>query len=203
MSSSPVYFAIVFEDVLSEVVIERLLQLSPHKISIVRRIPGYGCGDIRSKITSFFSAAIHHQPFFVLMDSDKDDCAVHLLNSLVPGDKRNEMCIFRIAVREVEAWLLADHYGISRFLGINQSLISRNPEALEDPKNHLVHLAKKSGKKDIAKTIAPSPGTSAAIGPEYNQALLPFVRKNWDINQAAKRSESLRRAVEAITRFKP
>lgn len=203
MFTKPICFNIVFEDMLSEAVIERLLKLSKLKIEIVRRINGHGCGYIRSRIHSFFTAAIHQQPFFVLMDSDKEDCALHLLDSLVPNNKRNKKCLFRIAVREVEAWLLADYQGISRFMGISEKLIARNPESLLDPKGHLIHLAKKSRKKDIAKTIAPDPDTSAVIGPEYNQTLLPFVRDIWNINTASKRSESLHRAIEAIVTFKP
>jgi hypothetical protein len=88
-------------------------------------------------------------------------------------------------------------------LGINETLINRRPESILDPKEHLVQLARKSRKKDISNTIAPDINTSAVIGPEYNQTLLPFVRKIWDINAAAKRSESLRRAIEAIIAFKP
>jgi len=203
MSLKPVFINIVFEDSLSESVIERLLQLSPLNPQIVRRINGRGCGYIRSRIQSFFSAAMHQQTFLVLMDSDKEDCALHLINSLVPFDKRNKRCLFRIAIREVEAWLLADYKGASKFLGINERLIERNPETLADPKGHLIQLAQKSRKKDISKTIPPKPGTSSLIGPEYNQTLLPFVRNIWDIHAAAKRSESLRRAIEAVITFRP
>jgi hypothetical protein len=203
MAQPPVFFNIVFEDSLSEAVIERLLKLSPLNVSIVRRINGHGCGYIRTKIPSFFSAAVHQQPFLVLMDSDQEDCALRLLDSLVPNDKRNKKCLFRIAIREVESWLLADYHGISRFFGISETRINRSPETLADPKDHLIQLARKSRKKDIANTIAPGIGTSAVIGPEYNQTLLPFVRNIWNINAAAKRSESLRRAIEAIIAFKP
>ncbi len=203
MPATPVFFNIVFEDILSEAVIERLLKLSPLKISIARRFSGHGSGYIRSRINSFFSAAIHQQPFLVLMDSDKEDCALHILDSLIPNDRRNKKCLFRIAVREVEAWLLADAHGLSRFYGISESLINRRPETLADPKDHIIKLARKSRKKDIANAIAPDIGTSAVIGPEYNQTLLPFVRNLWDINAAAKRSESLRRAIEAVIAYKP
>jgi hypothetical protein len=203
MSAPGVYFTIVFEDSLSEAVIERLLALSPLRVSIARRINGHGSGYIRARIQSLFSAAVHRQPFLVLMDSDKEGCALHLLDLLVPVHKRNKKCLFRIVVREIESWLLADARGVSHFLGISESLINRRPETLDDPKGHLVQLARKSRKKDIAYTIAPSPGTSVLVGPEYNQTLLPFVRDNWDIRSAAKRSESLRRAIEAVVAFKP
>lgn len=202
MPRTPVFFSIVFEDSLSEAVIERLLKLSPMDVSIVRRINGRGSGYIRSRIQSFFSAAVHQEPFLVLMDSDKEDCALHLLDMLVPANKRNRKCLFRIVVREIESWLLADARGISHFLGISETLINRRPEALADPKNHLIQLARRSRKKDIADAIVPARGTSVVVGREYNQTLLPFVHNIWDINSAAKRSESLRRAVEAIIAFK-
>jgi|WetSurMetagenome_2_1015567.scaffolds.fasta_scaffold00077_12 hypothetical protein len=201
MPATPVFFSIVFEDSLSEAVIERLLKLSPMEISIVRRINGRGSGYIRSRIRSFFSAAVHQEPFLVLMDSDKEDCALHLLDKLVPPGKRNRKCLFRIVIREIESWLLADTRGISQFLGISEAMISRRPETLADPKDHLIQLARRSKKKDIADALVPAPGTSVVVGPEYNQTLVPFVRNIWDINSAAKRSESLRRAVEAIITF--
>jgi hypothetical protein len=203
MAETTFFFNIVFEDSLSEAVIERLLKLSALNISISRRINGHGCGYIRSRIHSFFSAAVHQQPFFVLMDSDNEGCAANLIENLVPENRRNNKCLFRIAVREVESWLLADHYGISRFLGVNEKLINSFPETLQDPKGHLVQLARKSRKKDIARTIAPVPGTNVSVGPEYNRTLLPFVRDCWDLHSAAKRSESLRRAIAAIKAFKP
>jgi hypothetical protein len=137
------------------------------------------------------------------MDSDKEGCALHLLDKLVPADKRNGKCLFRIAIREIESWLLADARGISHFLGISESLINRKPESLDDPKGYLVQLARRSRKKDIADAVVPAQGTSVLVGPEYNQALLPFVRKDWDIKSAAKRSESLRRAIDAVVTFKP
>jgi hypothetical protein len=182
-------------------VIERLLGLSKINIVVQRRLGKTGCGYIRNRIETFQKAA-QYQPFFILLDSDNDDCALTLLNSLVPLGKRHPNCLFRIAVREVEAWLLADSKGISSFLGISENLVNKNPESLVDAKSHLIFLATRSRKRNLKEGLVPDSRTSAVVGPEYNQILSSFV-KDWNVGAAAKRSESLRRALLAIENFKP
>jgi hypothetical protein len=188
---------IVYEDALSSAVIERLLTFSKTPVTILRKLGGKGCGYIRSRIETFQKAA-HHQPFFVLIDSDKEKCAYRLLNSLLPGQQRHHNFILRIAVREVEAWLLADSKGTSRFLGISERLVNTNPESLVDAKSYLIDLARRSRIRKLVEGLVPDSRTSAVVGPEYNQILSFFVKQNWDIRAAASRSESLRRALAAV-----
>ena len=202
MKSVPIYINIVYEDALSSAVIERLLAFSKNPIIIQRRLGGRGCGYIRSRIETFQKAA-RHQPFFVLLDSDKEGCALRLLNSLAPPQIRNPNCLFRIAVREVEAWLLSDAKGTSRFLGVNEQGVHKSPESLDDAKGHLIDLARKSKIRKLKEGLVPDSRTSAVVGPEYNQILSSFVKENWNVRAAANRSESLRRALSAIERFRP
>ena len=196
----PGYINIVYEDILSAAVIERLLTFLNIPPVIHRRIGGQGCGYIRSRIEAFYKAA-RFEPFFILLDSDNEACAYNLLNSLVSSNKRHNLCLFRIAVREVEAWLLADAKGTSRFFGINERLVNKTPESLIDPKGHLIELAQLSKKRNIKEGIVPDSRTSAKIGPEYNPILSQFVKKHWDVKAASKRSESLRRALLAVEHF--
>jgi hypothetical protein len=193
---------IVYEDALSMAIIERLLGFAKIPLVIHLRLGGKGCGYIRSRIKHFHQAA-RHQPFFILLDSDKETCAYNLLTSLVPSTFRNPNCLFRIAVREIEAWLLADSKGTSKFLGISERLVPKNPESLIDPKNHLITLARQSKKRQFVAGIIPDSRTSAAVGPEYNQILSVFIKNDWDVRAASKRSESLRRALSAIETFNP
>jgi hypothetical protein len=188
---------IVYEDQLSKAVLCRLLGYSKQKVVIHQEIPGNGCDYIKKRIHSYLAAS-KFIPFVILLDSDKENCAKRMLDGLVPPMSRHEGFLLRIAVREVESWLLADHQGFGAFLGISSEIIERQPETLHDAKEYLINIARRSRKRDILEGIVPQFGTSAKQGPRYNQVLQPFVRNIWNIPAAAKRSESLRRAFEAI-----
>jgi hypothetical protein len=190
------HISIVYEDQLSEAVLCRLLEYSPQKVVIHQKIPGNGCDYIKKRISSYLAAS-RISPFVILLDSDKEVCAKRLLDELAPLESRHEGFFLRIAIREVESWLLADHQGFGEFLGISPALIERQPETLHDPKEYLINLARKSRKRELVEGIVPQVGTSAKQGPRYNQALQPFVRI-WNISAGAKRSESLSRALRAV-----
>jgi hypothetical protein len=109
--------------------------------------------------------------------------------------------IFRIAVREIESWLLADRTGFASFLNIKKQLIPLNPDGIRDPKRLLINLAKRSHRRLIRNAIVPTPGNTARIGPDYNGQLSYFVTNIWNIEEALKNSDSLRRTVKAINGF--
>ena len=108
---------------------------------------------------------------------------------------------FRFAIHEVESWILADRKNIAEFIGCASTKIPKDPDELEDPKQILINLAKKSRKKDI-RGIVPIDPTSA-IGPEYNFQLERFVEAFWDIENAIQHSPSLKRTVERFCEWKP
>jgi hypothetical protein len=188
---------IVFEDQLSRAVLYRLLGYSKQKIIIHQEIPGNGCEYIKKRMPSYLAAS-KIIPFVILLDSDNEECAKRMLDELVPIRSRHNGFLLRIAVREVESWLLSDHQGISTFFGISPTIIERQPENLLDAKEYLVNLARRSHKREIVEGIVPQAGTSAKQGPRYNQTLQPFVQSIWNITAAAKRSESLYRSLEAM-----
>jgi hypothetical protein len=109
--------------------------------------------------------------------------------------------LFRIAVREVEAWLLADREGIANFLGVAKIKVPQNPEAEHDPKNTLINLARKSRKRRLTIEIVPEPGSRASIGPLYNARLSEFVMEHWDVGNARLSSPSLDRALHRLSLF--
>jgi len=47
----------------------------------------------------------------------------------------------------VEAWLLADREGFAQFLGIRCNDVAANPEAVSNPKQKVIELARKSKKR--------------------------------------------------------
>jgi len=161
-----------------------------------------GKTPLRRQIRGYNEAA-RRSPWVVLIDLDHDAvCAPELRTSWLP-DPAPLMC-FRIAVREVEAWLLADRERLARFLGIAVSRVPRNPEILEDPKRALVDLAAGSRKSAIREDIMPRPGSGRPVGPAYTSRIIEFVndpRSGWRPDVAAQSADSLRRCLRCIRRL--
>jgi hypothetical protein len=106
-----------------------------------------------------------------------------------------------VAVRAVEAWLLADAERLAAFLGIRAALIPRDPDAEHDPKTTLVNLARRSRRRAIREDIVPREGSGGRVGPGYVGRLIEFVtaaENGWRPGVAAGRSDSLRRCLEAL-----
>jgi hypothetical protein len=108
-----------------------------------------GKDRLDSKLGAFNHAA-DYAPWFILRDLDQDaECASELIQNLMP-QRASQMC-FRIAVRAAEAWLLADRKRLSQFIGVPLSKLSVTPDRLENPKQELVNLARKSRKNRFVK----------------------------------------------------
>ena len=190
---------IAAEDQLSEAVLRKIAAINgSYHIGTCYRKGGYGY--LKKTINGFNNAA-KGTPFIVLCDLE-DECAPSLINNWLVYPKHPNL-IFRVAVKEVEAWLLADPYGIASYFGISPTLVPKNIDAIEDPKKCLIELAKRAKKRELRSAIAPVSGSTARVGPDYNNQLADFVNTVWNIDDACKNSDSLRRAVNAITNFKP
>jgi hypothetical protein len=102
------------------------------------------------------------------------------------------MC-FRVAVRELESWLLADTEALAGFLGIRKILIPPGPDLLDDPKQVLVSLGARARRADIRGDLVPRPASGRSIGPGYTSRMLEFVQDHWSPAVAEINSDSLRR----------
>jgi len=200
-TKSPICINIIFEDLLSEAVIKRLIAQSGHPFVIGSCYHGRGNGFIKRNIRGFNKAA-RGMPFFVLTDCDNYSCVIDLINDYLP-DKVHPNMLFRVAINEVESWLLADRDGLAHYLAADVNLIPINVDNIKDPKRCLINLAKKSRKKDLRTGIVPQIGSTATQGPYYNDCLIPFVKNFWDLNNACHHSESLSRAFNSIVKFRP
>lgn len=190
---------IVFEDQLSESVMRQLIRFCSIKVESIIPINSRGSGNIRKKISSY-NQADESLYFFVLTDLDTSECAPKLIQDLLTVPFRRNL-LFRVAVREVEAWLLADSAGLSNFLHLNQAFIEKetgNPEKLNKPKETLIKIIDRSKIKSIKEDIV---GDQMNQGPAYNSKLKLFVENEWDIDRAMKRSDSLNRAVIALRKW--
>ncbi len=191
--------AIATEDELSEAVAVRIVQVAAPGLIVASTFRRDGFGYLRKSMERFCGMA-PHLPVLLLTDLDKSDCAPSLIRTwLGPRSKPREF-LFRVAVRETEAWLLADHDAMAKLFGRRDPKLPEDPDALSDPKAALIRLARKAP-RSMRTEIAPEPGAAASQGLGYNAVLCRFVREHWDPVRAAVRSNSLRRALDCVARF--
>ena len=111
MSVSVVISAAVEGDV-DEAIVRKLVAHAGGQIGSVYGKNGKSM--LRKKIKGYNNAA-RRTPWLILIDLDNDaDCAPPVREEWVP-DPALHLC-FRIAVREVEAWLMADATTLARYL---------------------------------------------------------------------------------------
>ena len=192
---------IAVEDALSEAVLRAMFEQSSSACTVGNCLGREGSGYLKKNIVGFNKSA-KGIPFFVLTDLDQTDCPPVLLNNWLSVPKHGNL-IFRIAVREIESWLLAHRSAFAAFLGIRTTLIPSKPDELEDPKRSLLQLATRSKKRFLREAIVPAIGSTAKIGPDYNGALISFIQTTWMAKEASKHSPSLNSALKAIEKFKP
>ena len=85
-------------------------------------------------------------------------------------------CLRTGAVREVEAWLLADAARLGRFLGVPAARIPLSPDTLRNPKQEMVNLARRSRSRSIREDLVPRPEGGRQVGPAYTSRLIEFVQ---------------------------
>lgn len=154
------------------------------KSKLDARLPGY-------------NAAARGSPWLVLRDLDRDaPCASVLVDQLMP--RPGPYMRLRIAVRAIEAWLMADAERLARFLSIRSSLVPRAPEELENPKRKLVDLARHSKKPALCKDMVPRRGATRPIGPGYETRIIEFAGGLWRPEVARGHSPSLDRCMRAL-----
>jgi hypothetical protein len=189
------------EDLLSEVVLRTILHQSkrPYQVGVCYCKRGYGY--LKKTIQGFNNAA-KGTPYLVLTDLDRAECPLRLIEEWLPCPKHPNL-LFRIAVREVEAWLLADREAFAKFIGVRKELIPQAVDAIDDPKRTLINLVSRSRNRELREAIVPRPNSTAKVGPDYNGQLIPFVENHWKVEAAMCNSASLQRAVNAVTVFEP
>ena len=162
----------------------------------VERVYGRkGKPHLKAGVSGYNSAA-KHEPWLVLVDLDDDECPASLRQEWLP-EQTDYMCL-RVAVREVEAWLLADARNAAPFLGVSKSLLPKDADSVADPKATLVRLARRSRWRPIREGLVPLSGSGRQVGPLYVTRLRAFAAERWDPVVAAERSESLGRSLTAL-----
>lgn len=204
---------IVGEDPVTQEIIMRLVRDYAPDLHVKGTLPARG-SEIKNKMESFnkFSQTC---PVILLSDMDTDDCAPLAKKNLIKDmGAQNTNFIINIAVDEAEAWLFADREGFAQYLEIDETDMpaaslqkfggmTRRIEMSVPLKSSyfLTHsLMQKSKNKDLKAQIFVE-GKSCK-GPEYNSALLPFVKTKWNIENARKNSYSLEKTIQRIQTVK-
>lgn len=189
-----VHYAV--EGVTDVPVIERLIRLCGGEPN--QRLVARGKAKLDPKIPGILRSSGPQNPWVVLRDLDHDaTCAVDFMRSM--DYQRVQFAEVRIAVRQIEAWLLADHIGFSEAFAVPMSKLPADPDDCDDAKRAVIDACVHSRRRVIKSDMLPRPGSHRKVGPGYEGSVIAYATSGWDPNRAAERSGSLARAVDRIS----
>lgn len=194
MARFPVVFSAAVEGLTDEVVLRRVVESRGAALGSV-----YGkSGKPRLlEQLNHYNQAATFSPWIVLLDLDQDAGCAPSAKAAWLITPAPQMC-FRIAVRAVESWLLADRESLAAFLSINASLIPATPESLSNPKETLVNLARRSRRRTLREEMTPRPGSGRPVGPAYTSRLIEYAQTQWRPEVASQHADSLQRVCSCI-----
>jgi len=194
-----IYCTSVYEDEPTHQIMLKIYDLFPECILESRAIPCYGYGKIKRQIHAYNSAA-QHGYYFIITDLDsRYQCGPTLINDWLP-ELRTSQLVFRVAVHEIESWLLADKKNFASFFSISEKLIPLKPDDDADPKQTVLSLARRSRKREIREAIVPI-DEYAHTGPGYNNKIQSFIQGYWNIDIARKNSPSLDKTIRSLEKI--
>ena len=188
--------ALATEDELSEAIGLRLIAESPFHEADVLPLRRNGSGYLKSKVESWRQLA-GQQVVLLLTDLDQIDCPVALRNEWLGTRPVPDRLLLRIAVREIESWVLADHDAMRKLIG-DRGKLPPAPDELGDPKAFLLNMVRKYAPRDVKQDLLAERGAMASQGLGYNRRLVAWVKSDWRPDRAAARSPSLLRARQAL-----
>jgi hypothetical protein len=194
----PVYVSGAVEGPSDEAVLRRVVY---HAGALIHRVQVQnGKSNLRRALPGY-NAAAQWSGWLVLVDLDHDfACPGALAADWLPT--QSPFMRFRVVVREVEAWLLADAERFAQFFAVRRAAIPNAPESLPDPKMTLVGLSAASRKKAIRADMSPRPGSGRHVGPAYTSRLIEFASdssRGWRPDVAATSAPSLARCLARLT----
>lgn len=188
--------ALATEDALSEAIGKRLLMDAGYGFEPSPLLRKNGFGYLRSRMDSWCEMA-KRKPILLITDLDTAACPQALREDWIGSRKPAENLVLRIAVREIEAWLLADHQAFRTLIG-NRGTLPPDPDLLADPKQFLLRLVAKQARREIREDLVANAGAIASQGIGYNSRLCQLVATVWDPARASTRSRSLQKARNRI-----
>lgn len=182
--------ALATEDVLSEAVGLQLLREINLSLSDIQCLRKDGFGYLRSKVSNW-KALAKIKPVLLITDLDQVVCPSKMREAWLGSTPTPSDLLMRIAVREVESWVLADHEAMRQLMG-SKGKLPTHPDELPDPKSHLLQLAKQAS-REVRQDLIKEKGAVASQGIGYNTRLGGMVASCWSPERAASRSPSLAR----------
>ena len=162
------------------------------------------------KMMPAFNNAAKGMSYFVFTDLDDRPCATVLIEEwfncavVKYPAYRTKNLLFRIAVREVESWIMADREAFANFLGVSITKIPIQTDTISNPKEFVLSLARGSRKKSLRDDLVPRSGENRKTGPDYNGRLAEFLHSGlWRANVAETHSLSLSQARKTLAQFHP
>lgn len=152
---------------------------------------------------SNYNRAAMHSPFIVVRDTDNEEngCAAALRERKLPGSRQNPGLCFRLAVRSIEAWLLADAEAFAETFSVALAKVPVGVEELAKPEEALINLCRRSRSSHVRAGVVPPRDSTGRVGPEYVTYITKYARSSWRPQVAANSAPSLRRAIAEVKRL--
>ncbi len=167
-----------------------------------QRAKGKGALDKRLR---GLAIGARYRPTLVLRDLDADaPCGGTLVESLwrdAVRDVPHDGLLLRVAVRSLEAWILADALAISKDLGCPADQVPADPDRLDDPKASLIRLLRAAPNRKLREEVGFARAGVPTNWPLVARWLDRFIVETWQPRRASRRSPSLRRCLLAVARL--
>jgi hypothetical protein len=169
---------IVVEGTTDRFAAQRLLAACDLQVDASRVIVTGGKQRFDARIAKYNEAA-KFLPWLALRDADRDadGCPVALRRRLLVGPQSEALCL-RLAVRTIDAWLLADRAAFSDYFAVPMSRIPIDPERLDRPKDALTNVCRSTRRRAVRQAMVPPDG-SHGPGPEYTANIINYCRAAW------------------------
>lgn len=173
----------------------------------VGAVPGiivttHGHGALDRRLAARWNRTSNRIPMLIVRDWDPGPvgvgvCRRRAIEQIAGGPIVAPAMVVRLAVAELESWLLADTTAAASFFGVKTTRLPADMDELADPKSTLVNLCRRSSQRRIREGMVPGPASGRAVGPGFT-GLIHEYRGSWDPRRASARSKSLRRALDRL-----
>lgn len=193
---------VAVEDELSEVVALKLLEgklnLAPQVMG--KKLKGHLTGNayLKNNVKKFCSIAQNGGKILIITDLDSTVCAPELIKDWFGTTLTPDKMLFRVVVRSIEAWIMADKFVFAQFLGIDVVNIQNSVEHYPRPKQHLLQIAEKAKDREVREAVVAKKGTLSIQGLGYNECLSKFINNHWCPIRASENSPSLKKAITRL-----
>lgn len=191
------------EDAALWYLVERILRTFDKNINLQQMPLARGVQNFKSSLPKLNEMA--KTGFYCVGACDADEnilCPAQQIHNWIKATRHPNLVV-RLAVREAEAWMLADDKGFSEYFKVSLAVVrrdARSPEQLADPKKRLLELIAAGGLRPTRKeAILPQPiGVTASIGINYHSEIEKFINTRWCPMRASANAPSLQRAITAF-----